>query len=232
MSNETYKAKEMNYSFTYPHSLTALCPIPFGSRMSKIRSLAKELLFRMKRLLFGLRNYLAVSSVRSENVSDDEVRFLELADRYSDTISRICYSFADNLDDYQDLRQDTLINLWRGLCGFRGDADISTWVYRVTMNTCVSRWRSARFRRERFIPLESVTDVPVADNRPLRDDIEQLHVLLSTLPALDRSLIILWLEERSYEEIADLTGLKRNTVASRLHRIRERLANTVQEKRI
>lgn len=100
------------------------------------------------------------------------------------------------------------------------------------MNTCVTRWRTARRKRERFIPLDSAPETPAGESPSLRDDIEHLHALLGTLPALDRSIIILWLEERTYEEIADVTGLKRNTVASRLRRIRERLAATARSSRI
>lgn len=191
-----------------------------------------DALFRLRAFASRLRAFLTAAVAPQKTSMHAEARFLELADRYSDVISRICYSFADNYADYQDLRQDTLINLWRGIGRFRGDADIATWVYRVTMNTCVSRWRSARSRRERFIPIDSATEAREAESAVNRDDIERLHVLLGTLPALDRSLIILWLEERTYEEIADIAGLKRNTVASRLRRIRGRLAATARSPRL
>lgn len=149
-----------------------------------------------------------------------EAFFIELMEKYGDVINGICFSYAKSGTEYEDLRQDSLINIWRGLHTFRGDANIKTWIYRVTLNTCVSVYRKSSTRPHDFTSLESVALLSEAD---VRDDVEQLHAALSQLTALDRAIVLLWLDERSYEEIADEVGVNRNTVATRFRRAKEKL---------
>lgn len=80
----------------------------------------------------------------------DEAYFLELTERYGQLVSRICLSYADSGDDFEDLRQDVWINVWKSLDGFREDSSIDTWIYRVTLNTCVSCLRKGN---EASLPL-------------------------------------------------------------------------------
>lgn len=151
-----------------------------------------------------------------------KARFEHVLAEHGDMISGICYSFASDAEEYADLRQDTLLNLWRGLRQFREDSRLSTWVYRVAMNTCVSGYRQRR-RRGRKVPLSEIAD-PADTPDDTRERVEYLHTLIGHLGALDRSIILLWLDERSYDEIAEIMGMPRNTVATRLRRIREKLS--------
>ena len=112
------------------------------------------------------------------------------------------------------------MNIYRGLATYRGEAELKTWIYRVTLNTCITGYR----RRKRWglgnASLDAEAMVATTDD----NRVEDAGFLLQTLSLLDRSLIILWLEEHSYEEIADIMGMKRNTVASKLRRIKIKLA--------
>lgn len=155
------------------------------------------------------------------------VRFEALIGRFDEVISGICYSFAKDGDEFADLRQDVLLNLWRGLRGFRNDSDEKTWVYRVAMNTCVSSYRRRSRRPSSQVSLESVGELAEASDET-RERVAYLHRLIARLGSVDKSIVLLWLEERSYEEIAEVVGLKRNTVASRLHRIREKISQLHQ----
>lgn len=153
-------------------------------------------------------------------------RFETLLRSHGDLISRLCFSYAVDGDDYQDLRQDALLNIWKGLAGFRGDASSVTWVYRVVLNTCVStlRKRGSRPNMERLdnMPL----DFPdTADDDGMRERLETLHRLISELTPVDKAIVTMWLDERTYEEIAEVTGVTKNNVGLRLHRIRERWRN-------
>ncbi len=150
-------------------------------------------------------------------------RFDTLLREHGPLISRICFSYAVDGDDYQDLRQDVLLNIWKGLANFRGDSSSVTWVYRVALNTCVStvRKRSARPYMERLdtMPLDFPAE---RDDDDMRERMEMLHMMISELTPVDKAIMTMWLDERSYEEIAEVTGVSKNNVGLRLHRIRDR----------
>ncbi len=154
-----------------------------------------------------------------------EAEFARLLDRYAETINGICYSFAGRDSEFDDLRQDALVNLWRGLPSFRAESDLRTWVYRVTLNSCVSVYRRGAFARS-SLPLEAAPDPPDSS----ADDMERarwVRSLVARLPADDRSIMLMWLDELPYEEIAEVMGMNRNTVASRLRRIKQKLSKMI-----
>lgn len=136
-------------------------------------------------------------------------------------IGKVCYLYAADSADFDDLRQEVLIALWRGFGSFEGRASASTWVYRVSLNACISCCR--RNRRHRTAqPLTEA--LAIADDQPaMRERMSELAALLARLDPMEKALMALWLDELSYDEIAAVTGLQRNTVASRLHRIRLKL---------
>lgn len=139
---------------------------------------------------------------------------------YKDVIFKVCYIYAEKeyIDDYY---QEVLIQLWRSFPHFRGDAKISSWIYRVSLNTCISFVRKKK-RKPVSKPLNlevSIYDDDFEKHRQL----EELYNLINKLNKLEKSVILLWLEERSYDEIASITGLSRANVATKLHRIKEKL---------
>lgn len=156
-----------------------------------------------------------------------EAAFRQTVSKYADTISSICFSFAKTSAEYEDLRQDALINIWRGMGQFRGEAETRTWIYRIVMNTCVSVYR----KQQRNPVSNAIVKIPeIADtDTDTREDIAWLHCLISQLTNTDRCIIIMWLDEQSYEDIASVTGLNRNTVATRLRRIRLKLAQQAKK---
>ena len=136
-------------------------------------------------------------------------------------IRRICLGYAANPQDLEDLYQDVLVNIWRGLRSFRSESSIRTWVYRIALNTCVSTLR-ARSNRPSQSSLEDV--ILVADNSlEKRESVKDLYECIATLNPIDKAIMMMWLDEYSYDEIAETMGLKRNNVATRLHRAKEKL---------
>lgn len=165
---------------------------------------------------------MAFGEVDTREVSLQQ-QFEQLITTHSGLISRICFSYAENGDDYQDLRQDVLINIWKGLANFRGASSSLTWIYRVVLNTCVStlRKRSSRPATESLDLM--ALDIPAAgDEEGLRERFEFLHRLISALSPVDKAIVTMWLDDRSYDEIAEVVGLSRNNIGLRLHRIKER----------
>ena len=135
--------------------------------------------------------------------------------------------FSKDKEEVEDLFQDILIALWQGLDSFRGESNIRSWIYRISLNTCISAERKRRRRRESTrldmnINLFSDTD---EDSRQA----QMLRARISKLGVFDRAIILLWLENLSYEEIGAIVGITAKNVSVRLVRIREQLKNMSNE---
>lgn len=151
-----------------------------------------------------------------------ERKFNELMERFRPLIYKVCYMYAGGGEPLKDLMQDVSANIWQGLPGFRAESGYSTWVYRVTLNTCVSFLR----RNSRHDAAVSLDDVAygVADTSGERDaQLREMYRMIGRLGAIDKAVVLMWLDGHSYVEIADVTGLTRTNVASRLHRAKQRL---------
>ena len=149
-----------------------------------------------------------------------EREFTQLVHEQKSTIYTVCYMFARDKDEAADLFQDVLINLWKGIGKFRNDSEISTWVYRVSLNTCISA-----DRKKRKMPttrLDMNIDLFDDDDTDSRQ-IQVLRQRIQRLQPLDRAIVLLWLESLSYQEIADIVGLTPKNISVRLTRIRLQL---------
>ncbi|MEE1270224.1 MAG: sigma-70 family RNA polymerase sigma factor [Prevotellamassilia sp.] len=152
------------------------------------------------------------------NITERE--FTQLVQEQKSTIYTVCYMFARDKDEAADLFQDVLINLWKGIGKFRNDSEISTWIYRVSLNTCISA-----DRKKRKMPttrLDMNIDLFDDDDTDSRQ-IQVLRQRIQRLQPLDRAIVLLWLESLSYQEIADIVGLTPKNISVRLTRIRLQL---------
>ena len=141
---------------------------------------------------------------------------------YKDVIFKVCYIYAEKeyIDDYY---QEVLIQLWRSFPHFRGDAKLSSWIYMISLNTCIS---FVRKKKRKPLSKPHCLEVDIYDNDfEKRQQLEELYNLINKLNKLEKSVILLWLEERSYDEIASITGLSRANVATKLRRIKDKLKN-------
>lgn len=140
---------------------------------------------------------------------------------YSAIVGRVCYIYGADAAEREDLYQECMLNVWQGLRKYRGDAKLSTWLYRACINTCITAFRR---RCRRGIPVsldEAMAVTEIGAER--KDNIKELYRLISMLCDVDKAIILMWLDEHSYEEISEVMGMPRNTVASKLRRIKERL---------
>ncbi len=173
--------------------------------------------FLLNRFLLFCQTLLT-HGIRSEE--SDEAIFMQIYNRYSRIVDKVCFTFASDNDDYNDLRQDAWLNIWRGIDSFRGESKQSTWIYRVAINSCVSTARSSK-KHKCNVHIDAA-DLYTAETTD-SDSIERLHYLLSCLNPVDRSITLLRLEDLDYEEIAKIMGMPRNTIATRLRRTRIKL---------
>lgn len=147
--------------------------------------------------------------------------FVETVKTHDAMLRRICLGYAANTQDLEDLYQDVLVNIWRSLPSFRSESAMRTWVYRIALNTCVSTFR-IKSRRPQSASLNEV--IMVADQSQERKDaVKDLYECIATLNPIDKAIMMMWLDEYSYDEIADTIGMTRNNVATRLHRAKEKL---------
>jgi RNA polymerase sigma-70 factor (ECF subfamily) len=149
-----------------------------------------------------------------------EAGFAQIVKENRSTIYTVCYMFSKDPDEVGDLFQETLINLWRGFASFKGKSEVSTWIWRVSLNTCISSERKKKLRRTEPLSMElNVFDSRDEDNR----QIQMLQSRIHRLQPFDRAIVLLWLENLSYEEIASIVGISVKNVSVRLFRIKEEL---------
>ena len=149
-----------------------------------------------------------------------EQKFAQTIAEHKSTIYTVCYMFSKDADEVSDLFQEVLVNLWKGFDTFEHRSDIKTWIYRVALNTCISLDRKKR--RSSALPLSM--DINLFEDRD--EDTRQvgmLHRRISKLQPFDRAIVLLWLENLSYEEIGQIVGITAKNVSVRLFRIREQL---------
>lgn len=155
-----------------------------------------------------------------------EKEFERMVRTHKDVIYTACYMFSKNEDEVADLFQETLINMWKGIS--QGNADIlkaineaqKAWVYRVALNTCISQDRKRR--KHRSVSLSMDINL-FADTDSHTRQADMLHQRICRLQPFDRAIVLLWLEDISYEEIGNIMGISAKNVSVRLVRIREEL---------
>ena len=159
-----------------------------------------------------------------ETVLAREQAFATLVREHKQTIYTVCYMFSQDEDEVADLFQDTLVNLWQGLDSFRHEAKPETWIYRVALNTCLSAERKKKSALQR-VELSMEQNL-YRDNSHSAVQIRQLHDRIQKLDVVDRAIILLWLEDMSYEEIAAIVGISVKNLSVKLVRIKEQLKQT------
>ena len=153
----------------------------------------------------------------------NESNFRRLLQDHKSTIYSVCYMFSQDHDEVEDLFQETLINLWNGLDKFEGRSGIGTWVWRIALNTCITSERKKK-KRVDTVPLTLDRDFYDEDSVENRQT-KLLHHRISRLQPFDRAIVLLWLENMSYDDIAAIVGISTKAVGVRLVRIREQLKN-------
>ena len=157
-------------------------------------------------------------------MKDAEIEFERMVRAHRGTIYTVCYMFSNDQDEVADLFQEILINLWKSMSSFEGRCDVRSWIYRVSMNVCISN--DDKKRRHKTVPL--TMDINPYEETETNQNSQQMDMLrqrIAKLGQFDRAIILLWLENMSYEEIAAIMGITVKNVSVRLYRIKEELKN-------
>ena len=155
------------------------------------------------------------------NKSELGERFLRLVDSYKQVIYKVCFMYATDDETISDLYQEVVLNLWTAFPRFRSESKPSTWVYRISVNTCISRLRHNIGQPKTVSITTSMADLFPEESE--REQLKELYQLISQLGELERALILLWLDNKSYEEIAEILGISVSNVGVRINRVKARL---------
>ena len=154
-------------------------------------------------------------------MKDIELQFTKIIKEYRKTIYTVCYFYSKDSEEVNDLYQEILINLWKGFEKFRGESSLKTWIWRVSLNTCNNQERKKK---------SSVQTIPLSIDIDLYNDddvqskqIQMLYDRINRLDVFDRAIILLWLENMNYQDIADVVGISLSNVTTRLFRVKEQL---------
>ncbi|MDE6682086.1 MAG: sigma-70 family RNA polymerase sigma factor, partial [Muribaculaceae bacterium] len=198
----------------------------------KIRILADEnkkfakKFFLMK--LSGLNMHLMKQNkLNMKSPPINEREFALLIQEHSRIINKVCYFYATDKMPFDDLRQEIYVNIWLSLNQFRGESKMSTWIYRVAVNSALMAIRSSKPRIETLSLDFGLLDVSTELDDSQRENLQTLQSLINRLEDIEKAIILLWLDEYSYDEIAETLGMKRNTIAVKIHRIKEKLSKQI-----
>ena len=154
-------------------------------------------------------------------MKDIELQFTKMVKEYRKTIYTVCYFYSKDSEEVNDLYQEILINLWKGFEKFRGESSLKTWIWRVSLNTCNNQERKKKGSVQ-TIPLSIDIDL-YNDDDVQSKQIQMLYDRINRLDVFDRAIILLWLENMNYQDIADVVGISLSNVTTRLFCIKEQL---------
>lgn len=153
-----------------------------------------------------------------------EKQFLDIVRNNQGIIHKVCSIYCDNQEDRNDLVQEILAQLWKSFPSFRNESKFTTWMYRVALNTAITSFKK-NIRKPDRAQL-SHQNFQLADDgasTELEENIRLLREAVSKLTGIEKSIILLYLENKNYEEIADITGITQNYVRVKMNRIKKKL---------
>ena len=158
--------------------------------------------------------------------------FEQVIETNKSRIYRICRIYAVNPIEPQDLFQEVVYQIWKSYASFKGTSSISTWVYKIALNVCIRSKGKLSKKNDKTIRLEAIQIATVEHSISVIEDrkYKALRHCISALKDIDRSIVILSLEDLPYKEIATITGLSENHIAVKMKRIRKLLLNCITSK--
>ncbi len=156
--------------------------------------------------------------------------YAEFIQPYVGIIIKMCRAYTNSQEDFEDYYQEVCLQIWKSRNNFREQSAWSTWVYRLSLNVCLTLLKKSKHAKNHFssdcIPEEAVEETRTFDDESL----DQLYRAIRRLSEIDRGVILLYLEEKTYQEIAEITGTNANNIGVRIKRIKQRLKKLLDGK--
>jgi RNA polymerase sigma-70 factor (ECF subfamily) len=172
----------------------------------------------------------ALSTTTTMTAFADEEVFTRLLDQHAGIIRKVAFGYTNTFADRQDLTQEITLQLWRAYPRYSPDRSFSTWMYRIALNVAISFLRRHTHPARQTLSLEENEIEPLdesAANIEPDERIPLLQQVIASLPALDRGLMLLYLDDHSYREIAAILGLTETNVATKLNRLKQRVREAI-----
>jgi len=163
-------------------------------------------------------------------VKKQQHKFLEKVNQSQNILYHICSVYTQNREDWKDLWQEILLQLWRSFPSFQEKSSFSTWMYRVALNTALMHQRK---KKRSWFHTHTETQFLADDetaNFQRDEEVQLLYECIQQLSPLDRAIILLKLEQKSYREVAEITGFTESNVSVRINRIKDRLRHLLIQK--
>lgn len=160
----------------------------------------------------------------------DEEQFQDLLNDHKGIILRVARSFSEDNADRDDLCQEILLRIWSAMPSYQGEAKLSTWIYRVALNRALTWSRDESRRKKRQVPLIAVADAQADADDDKQRLLAELYAAIRNLNEIDRSLILMTLDNFSYKEIAEVMGMTVSNVGVRLNRAKKRLSEAMAKR--
>jgi RNA polymerase sigma-70 factor, ECF subfamily len=166
---------------------------------------------------------------------DHKSLFMTWLGEHGSSVIKVARAYTLTSDECQDLAQEILLQAWQSLPNFQGKASPATWFYRVALQTAMNWQRKDKPRRSRQQPLLEVQVLATAgtnsaEQTEQREIVEQLYIAIKQLPKTDAALVLLYLDELSYREMADVLGISESNVGIKLNRAKKALSVLMNEK--
>jgi RNA polymerase sigma-70 factor (ECF subfamily) len=169
--------------------------------------------------------------VRANQITAAQEEFSELLHQHRKIVYKVANSYAQLPEDRDDLAQEIASQLWRSYPSFDRSRSFSTWMYRIALNVAISHLRGTSLRATHHTPLDERLHDTLADQNRNPEDDERVHALyafINELDALHRALLLLYLDDHSYDEIAEIIGITRTNVATKLSRLKQRIRTEME----
>ena len=153
-----------------------------------------------------------------------EQAFIQLIQQHQGIIHKVCNIYMDDATSREDLFQEITLQAWKSFTAFKGDAKFSTWLYRVALNTAITFFKKER--KQSFIVSTDAIPEAVDASTSIEEQVNAMHKAIADLNKIDKALVMLFLEDYSYNEISDIMGISPNNVAVKMNRIKTKLKET------
>lgn len=153
-----------------------------------------------------------------------EKEFLEIIKKNQGIIHKVCNIYCDDQEDKNDLFQEIVAQLWKSFPSFREESKFSTWMYRVALNTAITSFKKTKRRPDQNrLTYDNFQLKDENYDSEIEEEIKNLHRAVSQLTGVEKSIVLLYLESKKYEEIAEITGITQNYVRVKMNRIKKKL---------
>ncbi len=149
---------------------------------------------------------------------------------YAGIIIKICRAYTDSQEDFEDYYQEVCLQIWKSRENFKNHSLWSTWIYKISLNVCLTLLKKKKRITQSYLPNPIITE-DYEENPYFSDEsLNHLYEAIKKLSEVDRAVILLYLEEKSYQEIAEIIGTNQNNIGVRITRIKERLKTILHGK--